>query len=368
LDFIEPYFLTGYTNVEEYYHLFELNHRRLEEFNYTDIMDKIKVGVLENESISNLEERVVKELSTDKWYLKMLDSFLHEAPRMRPHHYCELNEWPFDKRKAMSANQVVRTTNIQFREDEIEEQRKAKDDKPSRFSAVKELEKDLLKFESNNGSTDKETNKILSYRRDYHIDTTIWSRVSPVCVYTRIDKTGVMEGFKSRDQYLGKRDQDLYVPLSHSRIPLWETIVQKFTGDGVYVDYEMEAGAGKYAGRKLDRVYAVCVNRLSFEFLEFRTRSEFNVKAHRGANKRTQAFSIVDTHNNSFKASLETQAGKEIMQIPRHDYNFFSDKDEDSIRRIMDMLYMNPRFNDYKSYQSNSEIPGELYVNPEVHK
>lgn len=120
----------------------------------------------------------------------------------------------------MSVDKVVSTTNSKFRADEIEKERKAKDEKPSRFSAVKELEKDLLKFESNNGSTDKETNKILSYRRDYHVDTTVWSRIRPVCVYTRINKTGVMEGFKSRDQYLGKRDQDLHVPLSHSRIPL----------------------------------------------------------------------------------------------------------------------------------------------------
>lgn len=130
----------------------------------------------------------------------------------------------------------------------------------------------------------------------------------------------------------------------------------------------MAAEAGKFKGRKLDRVYAVCVNRLSFEFFEFRTRSEFNVKVHRGANRRTQAFSIVDTRNNSLIAGLDTKVGKEIIQIPRHDYNFFSNKDEDSIRRIMDMLFATPRCNDYKHYRSNSELPAEIYVNSEVYK
>lgn len=369
LDFIEPYFLTGNTNIEEYYNLFELNHKRVEGFNNKNIIDKVKARVLENESITNLEERIVKELLTDKLYVKMLDSFLHVAPKMHPHEYCEFEEWPFHTRRGMTADSVVKAVNLEFREEEErEKERKAKDEEPSRFSAVKELEKALLKVESNNGSIDKETNKILSYRRDYHIDSSVWARKIPLCVYTRIDKTGVMEGFKSREQYLGKKDQHLYVPLSHSRIPLWEAIVKKFTGNGPYANYKMAAEAGVYEGRKLYQVYAISVNRLSFEFLEFRTRSEFNVKAHRNAKKWTQAYSIVDTHNNSLIAGLDTKSGKAVIQIPRHDYNFFNDKDEHSIRRIMDQIFITSEANTYKSYLSNSELPDNIYIDPEVNK
>jgi hypothetical protein len=98
----------------------------------------------------------------------------------------------------MAGYKVVEMTNTQFREDEREKERKANLEVPSRFSAVKELEKDLLRFESNNGSTDKETNRILSYRRDYHIDSTVWSNQIPHCVYMRIDKTGVLRKKGSR--------------------------------------------------------------------------------------------------------------------------------------------------------------------------
>lgn len=202
--------------MQQYYHLFELNLKRVEGFNNKNIIDKIKGRVLENESITSLKERVWKELLTDKLYLQMLDSFLHQGAIKHPNLYTKLEELPHDPRKKMSARDDVKAVNDRLREDE---ERKAKD-KPSRFADLKELEKKYLRSKSNNGSFDEETNNILSHRRNYHIDTTVWAREKPTCVHIRIDKTGVMEGLKSRDQYLGKKDQDLYVPLRDSRIPL----------------------------------------------------------------------------------------------------------------------------------------------------
>lgn len=140
-----------------------------------------------------------------------------------------------------------------------------------------------------------------------------------------------------------------------------------YTGDGPYAHYKV--GPAQPEGQKLNRVYAINVHRLSFEFLEFRTRSEFSVKAHRDAEKGTQAFSIVDTNNNSFIAGLDTNTGKAEMQIPRHDYNFFNNKDEDSIRKIMDILFDLPEAAYiYKSNLSNSEVPDNIDIDPEINK
>jgi hypothetical protein len=76
----------------------------------------------------------------------------------------------------------------------------------------------------------------------------------------------------------------------------------------------------------------------------------------------------VDAHNDTFIAGLDTKNGKAVIQIPRHDYNFFNDKDEYSIRRIMDQLFVTPKANDYKSYLSNSEVPDKMYIDPQVSK
>jgi hypothetical protein len=46
------------------------------------------------------------------------------------------------------------------------------------------------------------------------------------------------------------------------------------------------------------------------------------------------------------------------MVIPKHDYNFFDDKDEHSIRKFMDLIYKDD--NGYLAYKSN--IPNSLDI------
>jgi hypothetical protein len=117
---------------------------------------------------------------------------------------------------------------------------------------------------------------------------------------------------------------------------------------------------GPNAREGLSSVYGISVNRLTFEFFEVRPDS--NIFGYKNITDlhphNCEVYSIIDTKNNNSKFTINFDSGLCEMVIPKHDYNFFDDKDEHSIRKFMDLIYKDD--NGYLAYKSN--IPNSLDI------
>lgn len=185
------------------------------------------------------------------------------------------------------------------------------------------------KLFSNNQYFDKKGAR-LEGRRDYPVNAEILESGFHPSAYIRIYKTGMIEGYKAKNQTLGFYDEEFHVPLHESRIDLIKAI------------------KNKYNGARLEKINAVSVNRLTFEMFEFRlNRDEWGVwlkdDDYDGEIKdNCEVFSIIDTFNDNIKLPLTLHDGIHNFTVLKHDYNFFNWKDDFSIRKFLDFIVRRP--------------------------
>jgi hypothetical protein len=105
----------------------------------------------------------------------------------------------------------------------------------------------------------------------------------------------------------------------------------------------------------IQSIYGISINRLTFEFFEVRPDSNIfgykNILTKDIELHNCEVYSIIDTLNDNVKFPLKLNTGTSDMVIPKHDYNFWNNKDEHSIRKFMDFIYTND--NGYLSYKSD---------------
>jgi hypothetical protein len=164
---------------------------------------------------------------------------------------------------------------------------------------------------------------------------------------------GVIEGFKESDQRLGKIDTEFELDLDKSRADLIQRIGEKYRYMGC-----------NYNGTE-QSIFGISINRLTFEFFEVRPDSNIfgykNILTKDIELHNCEVYSIIDNLNDNVKFPLELKTGTRDMVIPKHDYNFFDNKDEHSIRKFMDFIYTND--NGYLSYKS--DIANTMTADPE---
>jgi hypothetical protein len=150
---------------------------------------------------------------------------------------------------------------------------------------------------------------------------------------------GVIEGFKSTKQGLGTLKTQFDLPLDLHRADVIDTVIQ---------DYKQNPNNAEYKS-----TYAISVNRLTYEFHEIvPNNNTFGYKYVTDSKSNCEVFSIIDMFNDNTKFTIELEMGKREFTLPKHDYNFFDDKDEHSIRKFMDVVYGNPKVNGYGYYKS----------------
>jgi hypothetical protein len=342
LDYNEPDFLSRVTNIEEYYKLNESTNR-IKKFNHQNIINKLKIHAIKSDFLKEIEHVTKNELIADKLYNYMLDYFLYrimkESRTTRKFIICRQNP---NIRESMTIKEIMANA-IKKEDAKIE---KLKD--WNNFTPEERLRQNLIRANrlrlNNYSASVPEENRYLKFRRSYNNDTVVWTQEKDRCVYNRIDRTGFIEGFKSRGQKLGHIKSHIYVPLKNSRTSLWDTINDEYISKPHLIS-------------NLSSMYGICVTRLSFEFFEFRPISNTASYVDKDWTKGAEVYSIIDINNNNIVHSLDINIHDKIdIMLPKHDYNFFDNIDENSIRLIMDFLYCDDDYRVYRSYVHNRNI------------
>ncbi len=379
LGYVDTEFLVKRPNVKDYYHLDKLSHLRVKGYNNQEIIMKLKTYIAKYLTLSSLNDRIIYECKVDLDYTKMLYYFLLKGQKCNKDKYFWFQEgkWENICKREKELNELFKRegaspTWIEKAIQESKEKQEAKDKKvelqrKQKLEEIKKLEakdrsdnqldvelvsydllvEDMKNFRltvkkhdyNNNSASSRADDLVLSLRRSYPKDYSIWNHELDYCFYLRTARTGLIEGFKGKGQKLGNWDEIMYVPLSESRTNLWNTIYKKYQNGGVH------------AKENIKSVYSICITRLTFEFLEFRSFSDVNLYVNDDSAKGTEVYSIIDTHNQNLKTVLETPQGNQEIQLPKDNYNFFNDIDEYSIRKVMDLLYRCPDKDLY--YHSN---------------
>jgi hypothetical protein len=200
------------------------------------------------------------------------------------------------------------------------------------------------RFNSNNEYMDNEI-YYFKTRRDYRINSLLFTKNKRHITQFSIYKNGVIEGYKEKSQTLGKLSSSLKLPLVESRIELIKNIGRN---SREYEDYK--------------NFYGVSINRLTFEFFELiPTKSIFFGISERDGtsqqlldeNMDCEVYSIIDIKNNSLQLPIvfnEKESYKPTM--PKYDYNLLDNTDEHTIRRFMDFIY-HENSDGYLTYDSN---------------
>jgi hypothetical protein len=190
-------------------------------------------------------------------------------------------------------------------------------------------------------------------RRDYPINSLLLTANNSHMTQFSIYKNGVVEGYRERQQLLGKLDSSIILPLVESRIELIKKIASNLTKS----EYQnLNLGACSH-------IYGVSINRLTYEFFELKPTKSiyFGISERNGTyqqlldkNTDCEVYSIIDLKNDSLKLRALLNEGESFdLAIPKHDYNLLDNKDELSIRRFMDFIY--PNSDEYLTYQSHKD-------------
>jgi hypothetical protein len=175
--------------------------------------------------------------------------------------------------------------------------------------------------------------------------------------YFSMYKKGVVEGYKDRQQMLGRLDASLDLQLTKSRKELIKKIISKLT-HSQFTTFK--------------NIYGVSINRLTFEFFQLKPTDSkyFGIYSTSGAlppivdkDRDYELYSIIDIKNDSVKLPYVLKEGDWYhMTMPTHDYNMLDNRDELSIRRCMDFIYTNSDGN--LTYQSDTDNFSVLAVAP----
>jgi hypothetical protein len=134
---------------------------------------------------------------------------------------------------------------------------------------------------------------------------------------------------------LGKFNTEFELPFIEARIKLLHTLAAKYNK----LEPEIQSG--------IKTINAVSINRLTFEFIEVRPCNNeryFGYIAHSGEKPREddmEIYSIYDSKNDHCVYDLELKDEYMDVIIPKHDYHFLDNRDEHSIRKLMDYIYIN---------------------------
>lgn len=193
---------------------------------------------------------------------------------------------------------------------------------------------------------------------DSSINSLIQKSDNSLCTFVSMAPEGVIDGLKESDGLLGKMNTEFYLPLYNFRVDMLSSMAHWW--DNI-IDSSLKS--------ELKSIYAISINRLTFEFLEVRPCSNiyFGYKqlSHKDdlnppflISKKMgfEIFSIIDTNNDNSKFPLVMNSNKFANTIPKHDYHFFDNKDEHSIRKFMDHVYDNKEYLSDKLNIVNSQI------------
>jgi hypothetical protein len=208
---------------------------------------------------------------------------------------------------------------------------------------------EFARFQSNNQYIDHKY-YYLQTRRDYSMRHTLFPIKTKYLVYFNLYKTGILEGFKGKDQTLGDLDSNFILPLKDSRTELVKCMSTKFS-DPMY--------------EPIPKFYGVSINRLTYEFFEVIPSSDIwgvfldEVFTDDGKDiiPNCEVYSIIDLSNNNTKSRVVLDSGNHYLTIPKHDYNLFNYQDEYSIRKFMDFIHENRDGSlTYQSDEKNLEV------------
>jgi hypothetical protein len=134
---------------------------------------------------------------------------------------------------------------------------------------------------------------------------------------------------------LGKFNTEFELPFIEARKKLLHTLAAKYNK----LEPEIQS--------EIKTINAVSINRLTFEFIEVRPCSDkryFGYIAHSGEKPREddmEIYSIYDSKNDHCVYDLQLKDRYMDVIIPKHDYHFLDNRDEHSIRKLMDYIYQN---------------------------
>jgi hypothetical protein len=208
---------------------------------------------------------------------------------------------------------------------------------------------EFARFQSNNEYIDH-SYYYLQTRRDYSMRHILFPIKTKYLVYFNLYKTGILEGFKGKDQTLGELNSKFILPLKDSRTELVKCMSTKFS-DPMY--------------EPIPKFYGVSINRLTYEFFEVIPSSDIwgvfldEVFTDDGKDiiPNCEVYSIIDLSNNNTKSRVVLDSGNHYLTIPKHDYNLFNYQDEYSIRKFMDFIHENRDGSlTYQSDEKNLEV------------
>lgn len=366
IQYMEPECFKQNTTVGDYYKISEDSMVRLKEFNYNKYRNSVKVikemagknaiASFKVNNQNNIKRGVMNELWADRMFRVILNLFLIKGTEtVNGNEYKMYDEGWKDKFKdEQSIHALMKEARKKLSKELAisREQPAGEENTAEEFIAFKNsIENALNNNHVTMGKSDPNSGyRYLYARRLQTVDRSLWSPDFTSSTYISIYKHGVIEGFQEYCHRLGNLSHEFVLPLNKSREDLIRRIGSKY--------FFM----GPNAREGLSSVYGMSVNRLTFEFFEIRPDS--NIFGYKNTTNlhphNCEVYSIIDTLNDNSKFTMNFDSGLCEMVIPKHDYNFFDDKDEHSIRKFMDLIYKHD--NGHLSYKSN--IANSLDIAP----
>lgn len=367
IQYMEPECLKQNTTVGDYYKISESSMVRLKEFNYNywnnsvktikEMAGKNAIASFKVNNPNNIKRGVINELWADRMFRIILNLFFIKGTEpVNGNEYKMYNEeWKDKFKDKQSIHALIEEAQIKLAQESEEWANSSEEEKDYTVEALIAFKNRIENAINNNhltmGKRDPNSGyRYLYARRLQSVDRSLWSPDLTSSTYISIYKHGVIEGFKEYCQRLGDLSHEFVLPLNKSREDLIRKIGSKYSF------------LGPNAREELSSVYGMSINRLTFEFFEVRPNSNiFGYKNTTNLHPHDcEVYSIIDTLNDNSKFTMNFESGLCEMVIPKHDYNFFDDKDEHSIRKCMDLIYKHD--NGHLSYKSN--IPNSLDIAP----
>lgn len=373
--FTEPELIKDNVRVKDYFKLHDSNITRLEEFRFEKEINRIKKfgskNVIQtsedNQDQIKIKEVLLNEVKADRINLNLYRKYLFkdfDDNLFARKSEIRLSRKEFDPGKFQPEELIeylCKQSEIHNRY--IKEFRSLNKERTQLEKWKESMDAVIFSMVSNHVSANK--NSIIMFaRRNYPVTASIRKLDESMHAFVHIAQEGVIEGFKNSNQTLGELNTEFYLSLQKSRISTLSSMAHWY--DKNFED-QMKL--------KAKSIYAISINRLSFEFLEVRRCSNIRfsyktlydtpnekakVKFDLGSMKAKEVgfelFSIVDMNNDNSKFPLVCNQKYLDVPIPKHDYHFFDNKDEHSIRKFMDHMYGNNK--GYLTYKS--DIPNVL--------
>jgi len=308
-------------------------------------------ALLRDEVSKKTQKSIIKrmayiEYQADEYYKELVKFYITKGQKANPDNFWveDLDQDSIDK-QGLSYQKLLREARRDTQNSINREKYLIPVDREQTNGELLELVK--AKFDRFNSNNEYMDNEIYYFktRRDYRINSLLFTKNKRHITQFSIYKNGVIEGYKEKSQTLGKLSSSLKLPLVESRIELIKNIGRN---SREYEDYK--------------NFYGVSINRLTFEFFELTPTKSifFGISERDGTSQQLldenmdcEVYSIIDIKNNSLQLPIvfnEKESYKPT--IPKYDYNLLDNTDEHTIRRFMDFIY-HENSDGYLTYDSN---------------